>query len=326
VSFFVLPTQTQNYTSCFSHFKKTEILLIKMTDFTSNYDLKEEIGKGAFSVVHLALSKKTGQKCAVKIIDKKEASAEQDERRLQTEVDILKRVKHENIVCLKDMHETSDKLYLVMELVTGGELFDKIVEKGSYSEKEASNIVGKILSAVEYLHSNGIAHRDLKPENLLLKSEGDTEVMLSDFGLSKIIGEDTMMQTACGTPYYVAPEVLSATGYGQEVDLWSVGVITYLLLCGFPPFYGESLPEVFEQIMKAEYDFPEPYWNDISNEAKDLIKKLLVVDPKKRYSAKQALKHPWIEVGGADTKLNVKSEMTKYNSTRRLQSLSKIEK
>jgi len=241
-------------------------------------------------------------------------------------VDILKRVKHENIVCLKDMHETSDKLYLVMELVTGGELFDKIVEKGSYSEKEASNIVGKILSAVEYLHSNGIAHRDLKPENLLLKSEGDTEVMLSDFGLSKIIGEDTMMQTACGTPYYVAPEVLSATGYGQEVDLWSVGVITYLLLCGFPPFYGESLPEVFEQIMKAEYDFPEPYWNDISNEAKDLIKKLLVVDPKKRYSAKQALKHPWIEVGGADTKLNVKSEMTKYNSTRRLQSLSKIEK
>jgi len=241
-------------------------------------------------------------------------------------VDILKRVKHENIVCLKDMHETSDKLYLVMELVTGGELFDKIVEKGSYSEKEASNIVGKILSAVEYLHSNGIAHRDLKPENLLLKSEGDTEVMLSDFGLSKIIGEDTMMQTACGTPYYVAPEVLSATGYGQEVDLWSVGVITYLLLCGFPPFYGESLPEVFEQIMKAEYDFPEPYWNDISNEAKDLIKKFLVVDPKKRYSAKQGLKHPWIEVGGADTKLNVKSEMTKYNSTRRLQSLSKIEK
>jgi len=297
-----------------------------MADFNSNYDLKEEIGKGAFSVVHLAVSKKTGEKCAVKVIDKKEASAEQDERRLQTEITILKRVKHENIVGLKDIYENSDKLYLVMELVTGGELFDKIVEKGSYSEKEASDIVRKVLSAVEYLHASGIAHRDLKPENLLLKSEGDTEVMLSDFGLSKINGEDTMMQTACGTPYYVAPEVLSATGYGQEVDLWSVGVITYLLLCGFPPFYGESLPEVFEQIMKAEYDFPEPYWNDISKEAKDLIGKLLIVDPKKRYSATQALKHPWIELGGADIKLNIKSEMIKYNSTRRLQSQSKLEK
>jgi len=289
-----------------------------MADFASNYDLKEQIGKGAFAVVHLAISKKTSEKCAVKIIDKKEANAEQDEKRLQTEVTILKRVKQENIVDLKDMYETPLKLYLVMELVTGGELFDKIVEKGSYSEKEASIVVRKILNAVHYLHTNGIAHRDLKPENLLLRSENDTDVMLSDFGLSKIIGEDTMMQTACGTPYYVAPEVLSATGYGPEVDLWSVGVITYLLLCGFPPFYGESLPEVFEQIMKAEYDFPEPYWNDITKEAKDLISKLLVVDPKKRKTAKEALEHPWIKNGGPDTQLNIKSEMTKYNSARKL--------
>jgi calcium/calmodulin-dependent protein kinase I len=296
-----------------------------MTDFAEVYELREEIGKGAFSVVHLAISKASGEKCAVKIIDKKEASNEQDhERRLRTEVDILKRVKHENIVCLKDMFESSDKLYLVMELVTGGELFDKIVEKGSYSEKEASAIVQKILSAVQYLHTCGIAHRDLKPENLLLKSEDDTEVMLSDFGLSKIVGEDAMMQTACGTPYYVAPEVLSATGYGQEVDCWSVGVITYLLLCGFPPFYGESLPEVFEQIMKADYDFPEPYWNEISTDAKDFISKLLVVDPKDRYTASQALKHPWIEKGGNDTKLNVASEITKFNSTRRMQSQKKL--
>jgi len=222
------------------------------------------------------------------------------------------------------MYETPEKLYLIMELVTGGELFDKIVEKGSYSEKEASTTVKKILKAVEYLHNSGIAHRDLKPENLLLRSENDTEVMLSDFGLSKIIGEETMMQTACGTPYYVAPEVLSATGYGPEVDVWSVGVITYLLLCGFPPFYGESLPEVFEQIMKAEYDFPEPYWNEISIEAKDFISKLLVVDPSKRYSAKQALKHPWIELGGSEVKLNVKEELSSYNSARKLQSQSKL--
>jgi len=258
------------------------------------------------------------------VIDKKEAGSQQDERRLRTEIDILTRVKHPNIVCLKDIFEDPNHLYIVMELISGGELFDKIVERGSFSEKETSELVSKILSAVEYLHSNGIAHRDLKPENLLLKAGDITEVMLSDFGLSKIIGEDTMMQTACGTPYYVAPEVLSATGYGPEVDLWSVGVITYLILCGFPPFYGDSLPEVFEQIMKAEYDFPEPYWNDISKEAKDFIGRLLVVDPKKRYNSTQALEHVWIKKGGADVKLNMKAELTKYNSTRKLQSQTKL--
>jgi len=273
-------------------------------------------------VVHLALSKKNGEKVAVKIIDKK--MAEQDEKRLRTEVEILKRVKHPNIVGLKELFETDDKLYLVMELVTGGELFDKIVEKGQYSEKEASTVVKKILSAVGYLHSIGITHRDLKPENLLLKAEDDTGVMLSDFGLSKIVTANTMMDTACGTPYYVAPEVLLSQGYDKEVDLWSVGVITYLLLCGFPPFYGENLPEVFEQIMKAEYDFPEPYWNEISAEAKDFIAKLLNVDAKKRFSAEQAMTHPWIANGGVDKSINIKSEMSKFNETRRMASAARL--
>jgi len=263
---------------------------------------------------------------AVKCIDKKGATGDADAKRLQTEVEILKRVKHPNIVGLKDMFETSEKLYLVMELVTGGELFDKIVEKGQYTEKDASVIVAKMLAAVEYLHKNGIAHRDLKPENLLLKEGEDTGVMLSDFGLSKIVGEESMMETACGTPYYVAPEVLNASGYDEQVDLWSVGVITYLLLCGFPPFYGESLPEVFEQIMKAEYDFPDPYWKEVSQEAKNFIGTLLVVDAKKRASASSALQHPWITKGGPDKKLNIKPEMEKYNSTRKLKSAVKLTK
>jgi len=290
------------------------------------FDIKEDLGKGAFSVVKLAINKKTGERVAVKVIDKKAASTTQDEQRLKTEVEILKKVSHPHIVCLKDLYETSEKLYLVMELVTGGELFDKIVEKGQYSEKDASVIVRKMLQAVEYLHSIKIAHRDLKPENLLLKGEGgDTEVMISDFGLSKIIGVESMMETACGTPYYVAPEVLNANGYDKEVDLWSVGVITYLLLCGFPPFYGESLPEVFEQIMKAEYDFPEPYWTDISKEAKDLISKLLVVDSKKRLTATQALAHPWVQNGGPDHKLNIKSDKAiQYSSQRKLISQGKL--
>jgi len=236
---------------------------------------------------------------------------------LKTEVEILKKVNHPNIVGLKDMFESDTELCLVMELVTGGELFDKIVEKGQYTEKEASIIVKKLLQAVEYLHNNNIAHRDLKPENLLLKSVNDTEVMLSDFGLSKIVGQESMMETACGTPYYVAPEVLNASGYDKEVDLWSVGVITYLLLCGFPPFYGDTLPAVFEQIMKAEFDFPDPYWTDISVEAKDLIKKLLVVDSKHRLTATQALKHTWIEKGGSSKQLNVKAKLTEHNVDRK---------
>jgi len=299
-----------------------------MSNIHDVYDIKDELGKGAFSVVFLAVNKKTGEKVAVKTIDKKAASTVQDQNRLKTEVEILKKVSHPNIVCLKDMFETSEKLYLIMELVTGGELFDKIVEKGQYSEKDASVIVKNLISAVEYLHSASIAHRDLKPENLLLKGgANDTDVMLSDFGLSKVVGVESMMDTACGTPYYVAPEVLSATGYDKEVDLWSAGVITYLLLCGFPPFYGESLPEVFEQIMKAEFDFPDPYWTNISNDAKDLIKKLLVVDAKKRLTASQALQHPWLLKGGPDTKLNVKSEKaTQYSSQRRLLSQAKLGK
>jgi len=286
------------------------------------YDMKDEIGKGAFSVVHMALNRKTGDKVAIKIIDKK--MAEQDEKRLKTEVEILKKVKHPNIVGLKDLFETDDKLYLVMELVTGGELFDKIVEKGQYTEKEASIVVRKMLSAVAYLHGLGITHRDLKPENLLLKAEDDTGVMLSDFGLSKIVTTNTMMDTACGTPYYVAPEVLLSQGYDKEVDLWSVGVITYLLLCGFPPFYGENLPEVFEQIMKAEYDFPEPYWTEISREAKDFIGKLLNLDPKGRLNSEQALQHPWVVNGGPDKALNIKSQMTRFNSTRKMQSAARL--
>jgi len=286
------------------------------------YEIKSDLGKGAFSVVKLAVNKKSGEKVAIKIIDKKSAATPQDAKRLETEVAILKKINHPNIVSLKDMFETDKELSLVMELVTGGELFDKIVEKGQYTEKEASVIVKKMLEAVEYLHSVNIAHRDLKPENLLLKSNDDTEVMISDFGLSKIVGQESMMETACGTPYYVAPEVLSATGYDKEVDLWSVGVITYLLLCGFPPFYGESLPEVFEQIMKADYDFPDPYWTDISQEAKDLISKLLVPDAKKRYTSTQALKHPWVEKGGSNKSLDVKKQLSLHNTERKQSKLN----
>jgi calcium/calmodulin-dependent protein kinase I len=269
-----------------------------MADIEKAYDLKTELGRGAFSIVYLAVQKASGQQFAVKVINKKDLGKDY-EKNLKMEVDILKKVNHPNIIALKELFDTPDKLYLIMELVTGGELFDKIVEKGSYTEHEAAQLVRKIVSAVEYLHNLGIVHRDLKPENLLLKSQdNDLEIAIADFGLSKIVGQQMMMQTACGTPSYVAPEVLNASGYGKEVDMWSIGVITYILLCGFPPFYGDTVPEIFEQIMEANFDYPEEYWGSLSKEAKDFINKLLVVDSDKRLSAGDALKHPWLATVG----------------------------
>jgi len=287
-----------------------------MTDIDKVYDLKNELGRGAFSIVYLAVHKVSGQQFAVKVIDKKNLGKDY-EKNLKMEVDILKKVSHSNIIALKELFDTPDKLYLVMELVTGGELFDKIVEKGSYTEVEASALVRKICSAVEYLHNIDIVHRDLKPENLLLKrADDDLEVAIADFGLSKIVGQQMMMQTACGTPSYVAPEVLNASGYGKEVDMWSIGVITYILLCGFPPFYGDTVPEIFEQIMEANFDYPEEYWGGVSKEAKDFINKLLVVDSDSRMNAQDALKHTWLTGGAGSGKPLNTNRMKDYAAER----------
>jgi len=294
-----------------------------MSDIDKAYEFKNELGRGAFSIVMLATQKASGQQYAVKVINKKDLGKDY-EKNLKMEVDILKKVNHPNIIALKELFDTPDKLYLVMELVTGGELFDKIVEKGSYTEKEASELVRKIVSAVDYLHNLGIVHRDLKPENLLLKrADNDLEIAIADFGLSKIVGQQMMMQTACGTPSYVAPEVLNASGYGKEVDMWSIGVITYILLCGFPPFYGDTVPEIFEQIMEANFDYPEEYWGSVSKEAKDFINKLLVVDSDKRLSATDSLKHPWL-AGAAGAGSALKTNKFKEMAAERQNTRSKL--
>jgi len=205
-----------------------------------------------------------------------------------------------------------------MELVIGKELFDKIVEKGQYSEKDASNIVRQIVSAVEYLHQNGIAHRDLKPENLLSAGDDENEVIkIADFGFSKQFGEEKLV-TSCGSPGYVAPEVLTSESYDKSVDMWSVGVIIYILLCGYPPFYADNAPALFKKIMDVKYDFEDPSWDDVSEAAKNLIRHLLVKDPSKRYTAKQCLNDPWVSgstVGDKQLKL---TELKEYQSKRKL--------
>ncbi|KAH8376028.1 hypothetical protein KR093_005600 [Drosophila rubida] len=288
----------------------------KQISIEEKYNLHGLLGTGAFSEVRLAESKDTpGDHFAVKIIDKKALKGKEES--LENEIRVLRRfsanhfdgnssngvrLTHPNIVQLLETYEDKAKVYLVMELVTGGELFDRIVEKGSYTEKDASHLIRQILEAVDYMHEQGVVHRDLKPENLLYYSpDDDSKIMISDFGLSKM--EDSgIMATACGTPGYVAPEVLAQKPYGKAVDVWSIGVISYILLCGYPPFYDENDANLFAQILKGEFEFDSPYWDEISESAKHFIKNLMCVTVEKRYTCKQALCHPWISGNEASSK------------------------
>ncbi|KAK2917660.1 calcium/calmodulin-dependent protein kinase 1Db [Channa argus] len=262
-------------------------------DIKKIFDFKEVLGTGAFSEVVMAQERATGKMVAIKCIPKKALKGK--ETSIENEIAVLRKIKHENIVALEDIYESSNHLYLIMQLVSGGELFDRIVEKGFYTEMDASRLIRQVLDAVNYLHSMGIVHRDLKPENLLYFSPDDeSKIMISDFGLSKMEGTGDVMATACGTPGYVAPEVLAQKPYSKAVDCWSIGVIAYILLCGYPPFYDENDSKLFEQILKADYEFDAPYWDDISDSAKDFISRLMEKDPEKRFICDQALQHPWI--------------------------------
>ncbi|CAM2109948.1 unnamed protein product [Caretta caretta] len=256
------------------------------------YDIKEKLGAGAFSEVFLAQERGSQRLVALKCIPKKALRGK--ELAVENEIAVLRQIQHENIVALENIYETPTHLYLAMQLVTGGELFDRIVERGHYTERDASRLVRQVLGALSYLHRLGIVHRDLKPENLLYASPfEDAKIMITDFGLSKL-ESDGVMATACGTPGYVAPELLEQKPYGKAVDSWALGVISYILLCGYPPFYDDNDSELFAQILKGAFEFDSPYWDGISDSAKDFIQQLLQRDPEKRYTCEQALQHPWI--------------------------------
>ncbi|KND03276.1 CAMK/CAMK1 protein kinase [Spizellomyces punctatus DAOM BR117] len=264
--------------------------------FDEHYFMGKQLGIGSFAVVKECTRKSDSAKFAVKIIDKAQLRGKLE--MLRMEVDVLKRINHPNVIGLCDIHETGTHVYLVTQLATGGELFDRIFTKGSYTEKDASALVRQLLTAIAYLHDMDIVHRDLKPENLLFKDQAeDSELMIADFGLSKMVEEGSFLQTACGTPHYVAPEILQQKGHGKPVDMWAIGVITYVLLCGYTPFWAEdnSNTSLFRAILECDYQFDEEYWAEISDAAKDFIRKLLVSDPTRRATAKDALTHPWLE-------------------------------
>nr|XP_045607775.1 calcium/calmodulin-dependent protein kinase type II delta chain-like isoform X3 [Procambarus clarkii] len=265
------------------------------TRFSENYELKEELGKGAFSVVRRCVQKTTGLEFAAKIINTKKLSA-RDFQKLEREARICRKLQHPNIVRLHDSIQEESFHYLVFDLVTGGELFEDIVAREFYSEADASHCIQQILESVNHCHHNNIVHRDLKPENLLLASKAKgAAVKLADFGLAiEVQGDQQAWFGFAGTPGYLSPEVLKKEPYGKPVDIWACGVILYILLVGYPPFWDEDQHRLYAQIKAGAYDYPSPEWDTVTPEAKNLINSMLTVNPAKRITAAEALKHPWI--------------------------------
>ncbi|KAF2070104.1 hypothetical protein CYY_008578 [Polysphondylium violaceum] len=286
---------------------KTIIPGSNTTSITKIYDMGNQIGTGKFSVVKLATEKSTGKKVAIKIMKKSVV----EQQSIIKEVEIMSEVKHQNVIGLKEVFETESEILLVLELVTGGELFDKIVEREAYTEEDASQLVNTVTKVIQYLHSKDIVHCDLKPENLLYSDHSDNAVIkLCDFGLSQKCPQGNQLRSLVGTLTYMAPEISNCTGYGKPVDMWSLGVIIYILLCGFPPF-DESTGYYLE--------FPSPEWDNISDSAKNLIKSLLVTDPSKRLTAEQTLKHHWVSGSnvGKQSIIGTLKTLKEFNTIRR---------
>uniref|UniRef100_A0A9J7XLF2 Serine/threonine-protein kinase DCLK2 n=1 Tax=Cyprinus carpio carpio TaxID=630221 RepID=A0A9J7XLF2_CYPCA len=258
------------------------------------YKIGKVIGDGNFAVVKECVERSTGKEFALKIIDKNKCRGK--EHLIESEVAVLRRVKHPNIIMLIEEVDTPTELYLVMELVKGGDLFDAITSSTKYTERDASVMVFNLAAALKYLHRMCIVHRDIKPENLLVCEypNGIKSLKLGDFGLATVV--EGPLYTVCGTPTYVAPEIISESGYGLKVDIWAAGVITYILLCGFPPFRSEKnlQEDLFDQILVGHLEFPSPFWDNITDSAKDLIGHMLQVNVEARYTAEDVLSHPWI--------------------------------
>ena len=294
----------------------------------SRYSDRAQLGEGAFSKVKEGTHRQTSKPYAIKIVTKSKLTRE-DEVALRDEIDVLKELKHPNIIRLYDVFDESQFYYLVTECLFGGELFDRIVSKSYYSEKEARDVCRILFQSMAYCHGRSIAHRDLKPENLLLQSEtNDSEVKIADFGFAKKCLTPNCLSTQCGTPGYVAPEILEGVKYDMKSDMWSLGVITYILLGGYPPFIEQGQRELFRKIRRGQYQFHPEYWGQVSQEAKDLITALLTVNPDERMSADEALKNPWITgsddmLAGKDLGKNL-DKFKQFNAKRKFKAAVKV--
>ncbi|VDO05185.1 unnamed protein product [Rodentolepis nana] len=292
-------------------------------DFASLYELKEELGRGAFSVVRRCIQISTNLEFAAKIISTKRL-ATRDMQKLEREARICRRLKHSNIVRLHDSIQDENHHYLVFDLVTGGELFEDIVAREYYSEADASNCMKQILESVNYCHQNNIVHRDLKPENLLLASKTrGAAVKLADFGLAiEVQGDQFAWFGFAGTPGYLSPEVLRKEPYGKPVDIWACGVILYILLVGYPPFWDDDQNRLYNQIKSGSYEYPPPEWDTVTAEAKNLINSMLTMNPTKRITAAEALKHQWIfqpeRVASSMHRQETVECLKKFNAKRKL--------
>jgi calcium-dependent protein kinase len=286
----------------------------------NDYIIGDICGSGAFATVRKVTNKISGQVRALKIIKKQKG---QDSARMYLEVEILKKLVHPNIMQIFEFYEDKKNFYIITELCEGGELFDQIVEKGSFNETEAAWCMKQLMSAINYIHTNNIVHRDLKPENILLDTKKNNIIKIIDWGTARFFEKNKKMNKVSGTPYYIAPEVLFEK-YDEKCDVWSCGVIMYILLCGYPPFNGETDNEILNKIKTGKYVFPEEEWDNISDEAKDLISKMLDFNPTSRYSASECLNHKWLTDNTKktiDTKFSIKclNNMKKFHAERKLQ-------
>ncbi|KAF5193570.1 Calcium-dependent protein kinase [Thalictrum thalictroides] len=270
-----------------------------MEDVRATYTIGKELGRGQFGVTHLCTNKTTGEQFACKTIAKRKLVNKEDIEDVRREVQIMHHLTGQpNIVELKGAYEDKQSVHLVMELCAGGELFDRIIAKGHYTERAAASLLRTIVQIVHTCHSMGVVHRDLKPENfLLLNKDENSPLKATDFGLSVFFKQGEVFRDIVGSAYYIAPEVLKRR-YGPEVDIWSIGVMLYILLCGVPPFWAESETGIFNAILRGHVDFTSDPWPSISSGAKDLVRKMLNSDPKQRLTAFQVLDHPWIKEDG----------------------------
>ncbi|CAG9321820.1 unnamed protein product [Blepharisma stoltei] len=277
-------------------------LIVNQSDFAvenqgklrDTYRIGSKLGDGAFGSVRKITHRITGEIRAVKTIHKKTLRTEEERQTFFNEVSVLRSLDHPNILKFYEFFQDDKNYYLITELCSGGELFDRIINNGSFSEATAAEYLRQILSVLAYCHERNVVHRDLKPENFLLDTtEPDANLKVIDFGTAQFFRPGEYMSQKFGTPYYIAPEVLRKH-YNEKCDVWSAGINLYVFLVGYPPFGGNTDEQILRKVTAGRFSFPSPEWDNISFEAKDLISKMLTIDPSRRISAKDALRHTWL--------------------------------